>query len=197
MSARWGLALALLGLSAACSNDPYAPEPPGEKVLYSSFTEAPRTLDPATAYTTVSHSITGVVYDTLLKYHFLKRPLELMPGLATSLPEVEDLGEGRSRYRFALREGLLFADDPCFALGTPGASTREVVMGDVAFQLMRLADPKVGSPVIEPFANIDGFAAFGEALVARREADEAFAARPVHEQYEALGGIRGLATPTP
>ena len=192
-----GLGCVLALFLAACSNDPYPPEPPGEKILYSSFTEAPRTLDPATAYTTVAHSITGAVYGTLLEYHFLKRPLELIPGLAIALPEVEDLGEGRSRYRFQLREGLLFADDDCFALSTPDARTREVVMGDVAFQLMRLADPKVGSPVIEPFANIEGFQAFGEALAERRGADETFAALPVHEQYAAIGGIRGLATPSP
>ena len=192
-----GLGCVLALVLAACSNDPYPPEPPGEKILYSSFTEAPRTLDPATAYTTVAHSITGAVYGTLLEYHFLKRPLELIPGLAIALPEVEDLGEGRSRYRFQLREGLLFADDDCFALSTPDARTREVVMGDVAFQLMRLADPKVGSPVIEPFANIEGFQAFGEALAERRGADETFAALPVHEQYAAIGGIRGLATPSP
>ncbi|MGB0617851.1 MAG: ABC transporter substrate-binding protein [Myxococcota bacterium] len=191
------LALVLGLLCSACSNDPYPAASSGEKILYSSFTEAPRTLDPATAYTTVSHSVTGAVYDTLLKYHFLKRPLELMPGLAAALPVVEDLGEGRSRYRFVLREGLLFANDDCFELGTPGARTREVVMGDVAFQLMRLADPKVGSPVLEPFSNIDGFQEFGAALAERRESDEAFAARPVHEQYAEIGGIRGIATPTP
>jgi len=42
--------------------------------LYSTFSEAPKTLDPAVAYTTASHVITGNVYDTLLEYHFLKRP---------------------------------------------------------------------------------------------------------------------------
>ena len=82
----------LVGLAlGACSNDPYPPEQPGEKILYTSFGDAPRTLDPATAYTTKSRSITGVVYDTLLKYHFLKRPLELIPGLAVALPEVTEL----------------------------------------------------------------------------------------------------------
>ena len=184
--------VALLG----CGNDPYPPGPPGEKVLYSSFVEAPRTLDPATAYTTTAHAVTGAVYDTLLEYHFLKRPLELMPGLAVAMPEVEDLGGGRTRYRFELRRDLIFADDPCFALGGEGRRTREVVAADVAFQLARIADPAVGSPVIQPFSNIEGFESFRSALDRRRKEDEAFAALPVQGQYAALGGISGVATPS-
>jgi len=190
------LGVVACALALACSNDPYPPGQGDEKVLYSSFVDAPRTLDPATAYTTRSHSITAAVYDTLLEYHFLKRPLELMPGLAESLPEVTDLGDGRTRYRFRLRPDLLYADDECFELAEPGQRTREVVAADVAFQLARIADPAVGSPVVEPFSNIEGFAEFGRALAERREADPEFATRPVHEQYAELGGIAGVQTPT-
>ncbi|MAG33479.1 MAG: hypothetical protein CL908_21590 [Deltaproteobacteria bacterium] len=180
----------------ACSNDPYPPAVEGEKVLYSSFIDAPRTLDPAKAYTTRSHSITGAVYDTLLKYHFLRRPLELVPGLAVALPERTDLGDGRTRYRFELRQDLLFANDECFELSGPGQRTREVVSADVAFQLARIADPQVGSPVIEPFSNIEGFAEFGRNLTQRREADAGFGARPANEQYAVVGGIAGVKTPS-
>ena len=179
-----------------CSNDPYPPEEAGEKVLYNSFIDAPRTLDPATAYSVRSHAITGAVYDTLLNYHFLKRPLELIPGLAVALPVVESLGDGRTRYRFELRKDMVFQDDDCFELSGSGTRTREIVAADVAFQLMRIADPKVGSPVVEPFSNIMDFQAFGKRLAARRESDAGFAARPVHEQYAEVGGIEGLVTPT-
>jgi oligopeptide transport system substrate-binding protein len=179
-----------------CGNDPYPPTKQGEKILYSSFREAPRTLDPATAYTTTAHAITGAVYDTLLKYHFLKRPLELMPGLAVAMPEREQLADGRVRYRFELRRDLLYADDECFELGEPGRRTREVVAADVAFQLARIADPDVGSPVIEPFSNIEGFQDFSRLLKARRDSHESFASLPVHEQYAALGGIDGIRTPS-
>jgi oligopeptide transport system substrate-binding protein len=191
-----GLVTLVLSTLSGCGNDPYPPTKPGEKVLYSSFREAPRTLDPATAYTTTAHAITGAVYDTLLEYHFLKRPLELIPGLAASMPVEIDLGDGRTRFRFELRHDLLFADDECFELGGEGRRTREVLAADVAFQLSRIADPKVGSPVIEPFSNIEGFQAFGGALKERREADEAFAALPAHEQYAALGGVSGIETPS-
>lgn len=177
-----------------CSNDPYPPTKEGEKVLYSSFIDAPRTLDPATAYNTRAHAITGAVYDTLLKYHFLKRPLELMPGLARALPEVTELSDGRVRYHFELRRDLLYANDECFELTAPGSRTREVVSADVAFQLSRIADPEVGSPVIEPFSNIEDFQEFSERLTAQREADPEFKALPVQEQYAEVGGISGIDT---
>ncbi len=186
------LVLSVLSVVTACSNDPYPPTKEGEKILYSSFVDAPRTLDPATAYNTRAHAITGAVYDTLLEYHFLKRPLELIPGLARALPEVTALPGGRVRYRFELRADLLYASDECFGLSTPGATTREVVAADVEFQLSRIADPEVGSPVIEPFSNIEGFREFSERLTARRSADPSFDQLPVQEQYAEVGGISGI-----
>ncbi len=176
----------------SCSNDPYPPTEPGEKILYSSFIDSPRTLDPAKAYSVSAHAITGVVYDTLLTYHFLARPLELIPSLAAALPEVTTLDDGRQIFRFELRPDLLYHDDPCFELGGAGRRTREIAASDIAFQLARVADPEVASPVVEPFSNIQGFSEFGAALSARREADAAFTALPVHEQYEAIGGISGI-----
>ena len=190
-----GLAISLAGLSG-CSNDPYPQSKEGEKVLYSSFRGAPRTLDPAKAYNTGAHAITGAVYDTLLKYHFLKRPLELMPGLAIALPERIELDQGRVLYRFELRSDLLYADDECFELSGPGRRTREVVAADVAFQLFRIADAKVASPVIEPFSNIQGFQEFSRSLTARREAEPDFGSLPIREQYAAIGRISGIETPS-
>jgi oligopeptide transport system substrate-binding protein len=184
--------LLVLATVVSCSNDPYPPTKEGEKILYSSFIDAPRTLDPATAYNTRAHAITGAVYDTLLKYHFLKRPLELMPGLARALPERTALADGRVRYRFELRSDLLYANDECFELSAPGSRTREVVSADVAFQLSRIADPAVGSPVIEPFSNIEGFQEFSERLKARRESNPEFEKLSARDQYTAVGGISGI-----
>ena len=199
---RWSTSLAALAavavaMSGACGNDPYPTSHGTAKVLYGSFVDAPKSLDPATAYSVREHAITGAVFDTLLEYHFLKRPLELIPGLAKALPEVTELGGGRSRYRFELREDLLFHDDPCFELSRPGARTRELTTADIAFELAHVADPKVGSPVIEPFSNIEDFQAFGERLAERRKTDSDFAALPVHEQYAGVGPIAGVMTPSP
>ncbi len=187
------VALLLVAIALpACTNNPYPDGDASEKILYANYREAPRTLDPAVAYTTSAHAITGNVHDTLLEYHYLKRPYELVPGLAVRLPQAEPRPGGRVAYRFRLRPDLLYQDDPCFSLGGEGRRTRSIVAADVAFELMRIADPAVNSPVIEPFSNLVGFRDFTRALAERREADEAFGALPVHEQYAALGGIEGV-----
>jgi ABC-type transport system substrate-binding protein len=194
---REGLAAAALAAALACSNNPYPDADATRKVYYTALREAPRTLDPAEAYNVVAHAITGNVYDTLLEYHYLKRPYTLIPGLAREVPEARTLDGGRVAYRFRLREGLLFADDPAFALSQRDRTTREVEASDVAFQLMRLADPDENSPVVDPFSHIVGFRAFQERLVAAREADPELASRTAREQYEAAGGIEGVVVGGP
>jgi ABC-type transport system substrate-binding protein len=179
-------------LASACTNDPYPAADRDKKILYSSFSEAPKTLDPAVAYTTAEHIVTGNVYDTLLEYHFLRRPYELIPGLAEAVPKAETLPNGRLRYRFKLRGGVRYHSDPCFALGQAGRQTREVTAADVAFQLARLADPAVNSPVAGTFGDVLGFGAFRKRLAERRKAEPAFAALPAHEQYRRAGGIEGV-----
>src|SRR6476660_9638019 len=110
---RVGICAALAACLAAsgCTNSPYPDSDVGKKVLYSSFSEAPKTLDPAVAYTTAEHVITGNVYDTLLEYHYLKRPYQLIAGLAEAVPEPQQLGDGRLSYRFKVRRGILFHTD--------------------------------------------------------------------------------------
>jgi ABC-type transport system substrate-binding protein len=178
--------------TVGCTNNPYPEADRDKKVLYSSFHEAPKTLDPAVAYTTAEHVITGNVYDTLLEYHYLARPYRLIPGLAASVPKARDLPDGRQAYRFQLRPGVLFHADPCFAPDAAGRRTREVTAADIAFALARIADPAVNSPVIGSFAQIQGFADFSKRLAELRRSDRAFAALPVHEQYAKAGGIAGV-----
>src|SRR4029453_15036811 len=72
------LLLTLLG--SGCTNDPYPESDDREKVLYTNYQEPPKTLDPAVAYSTADHIITGAVYDTLLQYHSLARPPRVPPG---------------------------------------------------------------------------------------------------------------------
>ncbi|MFP6641318.1 MAG: ABC transporter substrate-binding protein [Myxococcota bacterium] len=188
--------MSCLGLSA-CNNNPYPEANSDRKIIYKSYREAPRTLDPAVAYTTNAHAITGEVYDTLLEYHYLKRPYELIPALAEAMPRVRNLGDGYIMYRFELRKGLLYQDDPCFELDGPGRRTREVVMQDVAFELMRLADPEVNSPVVEPMSNIRGFREFAERLLERRDRTPSFADLPIQEQYAQAGPIEGVRVEGP
>ena len=125
----WLQLAALAGCAAvlaACTNNPYPEEDASKKVYYDSFVEAPKTLDPAVAYTTSAHTITGNVYDSLLEFHFLERPYRLIPGLATEVPEPEHRPDGRVAYRLTLRPDLLYQDDPAFELGGEGRRTRQI-----------------------------------------------------------------------
>ena len=179
-------------LLEGCSNNPYPARERQQKILYSSFSEAPKTLDPAVAYTTASHIITGNVYDTLLEYHFLKRPYELIPALAESVPQSVARPDGGSSYLFRIRDGIFFHSDPCFALSQPDGRSRKVTASDFAFELARLADPSVNSPLASSFTPVVGFSQFGERLEALRRAEPSFSALPVHEQYRRAGGIAGV-----
>lgn len=179
-------------LVAACTNNPYPYADPGAKVLYVSYPQPPKTLDPAVAYSTSDHLVTGNVFDTLLEYGYLDRPYRLIPGLSTAVPAGEIQPGGKIAYRFTLRPGILFHEDPCFELDEQGRRTRAVRAADVAFALARLADPEVGSPVIDTFARLEGFREFAARLAERRGTDRDFAALRADQQYDATGGISGV-----
>jgi ABC-type transport system substrate-binding protein len=179
-------------MALACTNNPYPDGDDAVKVRYRSLPGSPKTLDPAVAYSTLEHAITANVYETLLEYHYLKRPYTLIPGLATQVPTARTLPDGRVSYSFHLREGMLYQDDPIFEQGGAGRTTREIVAADVAFELQRIADPVVTSPVVTTFARIDGFGDFSRRLESLRESDPSFAAQRIDRQYAAAGGIEGV-----
>jgi len=192
MSSRLPALAALGALLVACTNNPYPDADAERKVRYRTLEVPPKTLDPAVSYSVNEHHVTASVYETLLEYHYLKRPYTLIPGLAEAVPAPEPQADGGSLYRFRLRDGIGFASDECFAHFHGGPPSRPVVAADVAFQLMRLADPAVGSPMAPNFGRIRGFQAFGERLTQLR-ADPEFAALRIDRQYRRAGGIPGVA----
>ena len=183
-------ALVVLALGG-CTNDPYPSADALEKILYQPFDDPPKTLDPQVAYSVVDHMVIGYVYDTLLGYHYLKRPFTLIPGMAEQVPEARELEDGRVAYRFRLRPGLLFHEDACFSQGG-GARTRAVGAADVAFSLARVGDPAVGSPVLETLGKISGLVEFGKRLEDRRKNDPSFAKLRIDQQYREAGPIDGV-----
>ena len=100
-----------------------------------------RSLDPVQADDVFTAEEVGRAYESLLQYHYLKRPYVLQPNLAESMPEISADG---TTYTFRLKKGILFQDDPCFT-GAEGRG-REVVADDIIYSLKRVADPKYGAP---------------------------------------------------
>ncbi|MDH5470736.1 MAG: peptide ABC transporter substrate-binding protein, partial [Gammaproteobacteria bacterium] len=86
--ARWLLACTVL--LSACSdqpwNRPYPAVDAGRNILYSSFSERPKHLDPAQSYSSNEVTFTGQIYEPPLQYHYLKRPYELIALTATEIP---------------------------------------------------------------------------------------------------------------
>ncbi len=127
-------------------------------------------FDPAKTGDGWSASAALQVYEPPYAYHYLKRPLELVPLTAAGMPEVSADG---LTHTVRLKAGLWFHDDPCF----PGGVGREVTAEDYLHSWRRVADPAVQSELWAMAQGlVVGLDAWREAAQAAGRADYA---RPV------------------
>ena len=81
----------LLLLGVGCTetplNNPYPAEEKTENILYSSFSERPKHLDPALSYSSNEITFTAQIYEPPFQYHYLKRPYTLIPLSAEAVPK--------------------------------------------------------------------------------------------------------------
>lgn len=110
------------------------------KVLYLESHAMPTTLDPSMAADAVAVAEIAKVYEGLLEYHYLKRPAELIPNLAESMPEISPDG---LTYIFKIKQGVYFQDNKCFSNG----KGKELTAQDFVYSIMRVADPRLQSPM--------------------------------------------------
>ncbi len=129
------LALVFAGACTKASKD-------SSNTLYAYSIAKIKGLDPAFSDDLYSGAEVARVYDTLLQYHYLKRPYVLEPSLAEALPEISKDGK---TYTFKLKKGVLFQDDAAFEK-TQGKG-RELVAEDFIYSFKRLANPKLNSPM--------------------------------------------------
>ena len=106
-------------------------------VRYSALATKVRGLDPMDIGDVYSALIATQSIECLYQYHYLKRPYELIPCLATDFPTVSDNG---LTYTFKLRQDVFFADDPCFK-AVQGRG-RQLVAADFIYAWKRIADIK-------------------------------------------------------
>lgn len=112
----------------------------GQIVRYDIYGSAVRSLDPATCGDTTSSSFQGNVYESLYTYHFLKRPLEIIPMLAEGMPEVSEDGK---TYTIRIKQGIKFHRNPCFGKSEDPQhqwGTRDVEAKDFVLAFKRIAD---------------------------------------------------------
>jgi ABC-type transport system substrate-binding protein len=108
------------------------------KVLHMFLSTSESSLDPAVGSDLATLSLLENLFDPLLRYDYLARPVKLQGNTTTGLPEVS--ADGRT-YTFHLRRGIHFTPDPAFK-----GQTREVTAQDYVYSLKRLYDPALKSP---------------------------------------------------
>ena len=163
-------------------NDPYPAADRGLNVLYSAFTDRPKHLDPVQSYSEDEATYNAQIYEPPLQYHYLRRPYELVPLLAESLPKpiyyddqdrevsADTPGVAYGVYEIRIRSGVRYQPHPAFAQAASGGpryqsltaddlagirsladfretGTRELEAADFAYQIKRLAHPRLHSPI--------------------------------------------------
>jgi len=131
-------ALIAVALFSGCSgspwNDPYPAADAGANILYTSFTERPKHLDPVQSYSENEYVLIANIYQPPLQYHYFKRPYELVPFSATAVPRAQFYDEkGRrlpatadakqvaySDYVIRIRPGILYQPHPALAKDAQG-----------------------------------------------------------------------------
>jgi ABC-type transport system substrate-binding protein len=133
----WLILFPLLFLTACDGglwNNPYPSSDKGMSVYYNVFTERPKHLDPAQAYSENEYVFLAQIYQPPLQYHYLKRPYALMPQAASAMPKLvyldknnrvlpDDAPAGRvaySLYEIHLKADLKYQPHPAFARDAQG-----------------------------------------------------------------------------
>jgi len=138
------LACLLLLLLSACDvwNNPYPASDAGKSILYTAFTERPKHLDPAQAYSENEYDFLANIYAPPLQYHYLKRPYQLVPLAASAMPAVSYLDSQRrplpdtapagaiafSVYEIHLKPDMRYQPHPAFVAGNLSLS-RDALSG--------------------------------------------------------------------
>lgn len=130
-----GLALLLVSCTDNTLNSPYPAADIKANTLYSSFSERPKHLDPARSYSSNEYSFIAQIYEPPFQYHYLKRPYELVPLTAESMPELaylDSAGEllpadaspgeiAETIYEISIKPGIMYQPHPAFVRDQSGA----------------------------------------------------------------------------
>lgn len=197
----WGLVYA----GGWVMNDPYPKSESKEHIYYSSFTQQPKTLDPARSYSSNEYLFINQIYEPLLGYDYFTRPYQLIPLTTRQLPQIRYLdAQGNAIldkdttepaytvYTIQIEKGIMYQPHPALAKDKQGTylylqlpsdyiddhdinrladfkytGTREVVIDDYIYQMKRLANPTVSSPIYGLMSDyILGFKEFAKSLPA-------------------------------
>ncbi len=190
-------------------NSPYPEDQQRQSILYASFSERPKHLDPAIAYSANEYALIGQIYEPLFQYHYLIRPYQLVPLTAKQMPDISYWDrQGKqldtqaeadqisyTDYVLEINPGIYYQPHPALAKNKAGQylyhhlterqinsirtlndfterGTRELTAEDYVYQIKRLADPALHSPVAELMKqHIVGLADFAKRISAQKKTD--------------------------
>ncbi|MCY4744887.1 ABC transporter substrate-binding protein [Pelomonas sp. UHG3] len=149
--------LLTLGLVIGSAQAAEPPSATGPKTLRYAFRVAETGFDPAKILDLYSRTVTPHIFESLVTYDYLARPVQLKPLTAAELPTSNaDFTQWTAR----VQPGIYFQDDPAF-----GGKKRELTAADYVYTYKRFADPKVASPA---WSTVEGWRVTG--LKAARDA---------------------------
>ena len=132
----WSFTLALCAVVAAAAPPAIAADP--AKVLHVALTSAEMSFDPAFSADAGTDGIIDHIFDSVLDYDYLVRPVR--SGAAHARRDAGRRGRRRD-LRVPVEAGIFFTPDPAFK-----GKARELTAADQAYSLKRLLDPAVKSP---------------------------------------------------
>lgn len=145
------LAVLLTGCSDTPWNNPYSADQTGN-IIFTSFSERPKHLDPARSYSSDEYALLGQIYEPPLQYHYLKRPYQLEPLVAETMPEVKHFntegeeieagaqGVAYSEYVITIKSGIRFQNHPAFVTDGRGNYTYMGLDDEDVEDIYQLAD---------------------------------------------------------
>lgn len=116
-------------------NSPYPASQSDEEIYYTYYREPPKHFDPARSYSEDEYKVMMRVMEMPVRYHYLKRPYELEPGLAEEVPDPQYFDKdgnelpgdppaenvARTVYTFKVKQGVMYQPHPCFAKNEDGS----------------------------------------------------------------------------
>ena len=103
------------------------------KIIRTAYPSAENGFDCAVEADEITGTLCDNIFDTLLQYDHLARPIKMQPRAALALPDIS--ADGKT-YTIKLKRGITFTDHPAFK-----GKKRELVAADYVYSMKRLLDP--------------------------------------------------------
>ena len=126
------LSALVLGIACAAANVHAADL---TKVIRTPVQSAEKGFDCVVESDELTGTLCDNIFDALLQYDHLARPIKLQPRAALALPEIS--ADGKT-YTLRLKRGIYFTDDPAFK-----GKKRELIASDYVYSIKRMLDPKL------------------------------------------------------